>query len=91
FTGKAAEELLDSVGITVNKNTIPFETESPFITSGIRMGTAALTTRGMGEQEMRVIGELIAKTLEPGRTDFSEIRQAIAELTGRFPLYPELN
>ena len=91
FTGKQAEELLDSVGITVNKNTIPFETESPFITSGIRMGTAALTTRGMGEQEMRVIGELIAKTLEPGRTDFSEIRQAIAELTGRFPLYPELN
>jgi len=91
FTGKAAEELLDSVGITVNKNTIPFETESPFITSGIRMGTAALTTRGMGEQEMRVIGELIAKTLEPGRTDFSEIRQVIAELTGRFPLYPELN
>ncbi|HAN95267.1 MAG: serine hydroxymethyltransferase [Limnochordia bacterium] len=91
FTGKQAEELLDSVGITVNKNTIPFETESPFITSGIRMGTAALTTRGMGTEEMRLIGSLIAQTLEEGRTDFSEIREAIDRLTEAFPLYPELN
>lgn len=90
FTGKVAEELLDSVGITVNKNTIPFETESPFVTSGIRLGTAALTTRGMGEEQMRLIGDLIAQTLEHGRTDFAEIRQAIAELTEAFPLYPEL-
>jgi len=90
FTGKEAEELLDSVGITVN-NTIPFETESPFITSGIRMGTAALTTRGMGTEEMRLIGSLIAQTLEEGRTDFSEIREAIDRLTEAFPLYPELN
>lgn len=90
FTGKVAEELLDSVGITVNKNTIPFETESPFVTSGIRLGTAALTTRGMGEEQMRLIGDLIARTLEQGRTDFAEIRQAIAQLTEAFPLYPEL-
>ncbi len=82
---------MDSVGITVNKNTIPFETESPFITSGIRMGTAALTTRGMGTEEMRLIGSLIAQTLEEGRTDFSEIREAIDRLTEAFPLYPELN
>lgn len=91
FTGKEAEELLDSVGITVNKNSIPFETESPFVTSGIRMGTAALTTRGMGAAEMRLIGNLIAQTLERGRQDFTEIRGAIAGLTERFPLYPELN
>lgn len=91
FTGKEAEELLDSVGITVNKNSIPFETESPFVTSGIRMGTAALTTRGMGAAEMRLIGNLIAQTLERGSQDFTEIRGAIAGLTERFPLYPELN
>lgn len=91
FTGKEAEELLDSVGITVNKNTIPFETESPFVTSGIRMGTAALTTRGMGAEQMRLIADLIAQTLERGRTDFSAIRQAIDKLTEEFPLYPELN
>lgn len=91
FTGKEAEELLDSVGITVNKNSIPFETESPFVTSGIRMGTAALTTRGMGAAEMRLIGNLIAQTLERGRQDFTEIRGAIAGLTERFPLYPEWN
>ncbi len=91
FTGKDAEELLDSVGITVNKNTIPFETESPFVTSGIRLGTAALTTRGMGAEQMRLIADLIAQTLERGRTDFSAIRQAIDKLTEEFPLYPELN
>ncbi|MDI9459066.1 MAG: serine hydroxymethyltransferase [Bacillota bacterium] len=91
FTGKDAEALLDSVGITVNKNTIPFETESPFITSGIRMGTAALTTRGMGEKEMVIIGELIAKTLEQGRKDFEEIHQTVHELTEEFPCYPELD
>lgn len=91
FTGKEAEELLDSVGITVNKNTIPFETESPFVTSGIRLGTAALTTRGMGAEQMRLIADLIAQTLERGRTDFSAIRQAIDKLTEEFPLYPELN
>lgn len=90
FTGKQAEELLDRVGITVNKNAIPFDTESPFVTSGIRMGTAALTTRGMGEQEMCLIGSLIAQTLEQGREDFSEIRHAIDRLTEEFPLYPEL-
>ncbi len=91
LSGKQAEELLDSVGITVNKNTIPFETESPFVTSGIRIGTPALTTREMGEAEMRIIGDLIAQTLEHGREDFSEIRQTIKALTEKFPLYPEIN
>lgn len=90
FTGKEAEELLDQVGITVNKNTIPFETESPFITSGIRLGTPALTTRGMGVEDMELIGQLIVQTLERGRTDFTPIKEAIAELTAKYPLYPEV-
>jgi glycine hydroxymethyltransferase len=89
FTGKEAEELLDQVGITVNKNTIPFEEESPFITSGIRLGTPALTTRGMGVEEMRTIGRLIAQTLEHGRDDFSEIKEQVAKLAAGFPLYAE--
>lgn len=91
FSGKDAETLLDHVGITVNKNTIPFETESPFVTSGIRLGTPALTTRGMKEEDMKVIGDLIAKTLEQGREDYTEIRQTIQELTAKYPLYPVIN
>lgn len=89
FSGKDAEELLDKVGITVNKNTIPFEQESPFITSGIRLGTPALTTRGMGEAQMKKIGDLIAKTLERDRAEYEEIRLAIDELTAQYPLYLE--
>lgn len=89
FSGREAEELLDQVGITVNKNTIPFEQESPFVTSGIRLGTPALTTRGMGADEMRTIGRLIAQTLERGREDFREINKTIAQLTEQFPLYSE--
>lgn len=91
LTGKEAEERLDKVGITVNKNTIPFETESPFITSGIRIGTPALTTRKMGVEEMRVIGDLIAQTLEKDRSDFTEIRQTITELAQKYPLYQEID
>lgn len=91
LSGKEAEERLDSVGITVNKNTIPFETESPFVTSGIRLGTPAITTRCMGEAEMQIIGDLIAATLEQGRDDASEIRQTIKELTDKYPCYPEMN
>ena len=90
WTGKDAEAKLDSVGITVNKNTIPFETESPFVTSGIRIGTPALTTRGMGVEEMRIIGDLIAQTLEHDRTDYSSIREQVAELAKKHPLYPEI-
>ncbi|NLJ81429.1 MAG: serine hydroxymethyltransferase [Firmicutes bacterium] len=91
FSGKEAEELLDRVGITVNKNTIPFEQESPFITSGIRIGTPALTTRGMGVSEMEIIGELIVRALIKGPEDFSGIRRVIAELTEKYPLYPEIS
>lgn len=87
FTGRDAEKLLDEVGITVNKNTIPFETESPFVTSGIRLGTPALTTRGLKEAEMQEIAELISKTLNRDTTDYTEIKAKVSEITKRFPLY----
>lgn len=89
FTGKEAEKLLDEVGITVNKNTIPFETESPFVTSGIRLGTAALTTRGMKEKEMEKIAEIIGNTLKRDNTEFNEIRREVNAITNKFPLYKD--
>ncbi len=89
ITGKDAEKLLDSIGITVNKNTIPFETESPFVTSGIRIGTSAVTTRGMGRMEMCEIGEIMAMTLKnPENQDIhSQARSGVAALCSQFPLY----
>lgn len=92
ITGKAAEEALDSVGITVNKNSIPFETESPFVTSGIRVGTAAITTRGFDEAATQIVGELIAKVLRNLEDEkvLSEVGAAVSELTSKYPLYPEL-
>ena len=91
LTGKEAEKLLDEVGITVNKNTIPFETTSPFITSGIRIGTAALTTRGMGEDEMKKIGEIIATVLGEtnGKEEHEKAKEAVNQLCLKFPLYQD--
>ena len=90
ITGKAAEKALDDVHITVNKNTIPFDTNKPFVASGIRLGTPALTTRGMKEAEMKLIGEMIASVmLEPESEDVkSRVRQGVAEVTAKFPMYP---
>lgn len=92
ITGKEAEEKLDAVGITVNKNTIPFDTEKPFIASGIRIGSPALTTRGMGEDEMTEIAGLISDALlcEEGSSKCEIIRERVAQICGRFPLYPEI-
>ncbi len=92
ITGKAAEEALDSVGITVNKNAIPFETESPFVTSGIRVGTAAITTRGFDTAATQIVGELIAKVLHnlEDESVLEEVGTQVSELTSRYPLYPEL-
>lgn len=89
LTGKDAEKALDSAGITVNKNTIPFETRSPFITSGIRIGAAALTTRGMKEAEMRQIGEYITETLAnyQDRAKLESIRKKVDEFARGFPLF----
>jgi glycine hydroxymethyltransferase len=91
LTGKVAEQALDRAGITVNKNTVPKETQSPFVTSGIRIGTAAVTTRGMKEPEMRRIAELIDVTLKsPDDADVSKrVREEVRGLTAAFPLYPE--
>ena len=90
ITGKAAEKALDEVHITVNKNTIPFDTQKPFVASGIRLGTPALTTRGMGEAEMREIGEMIASVIrEPESEDVKEkVKAGVAEITAKFPMYP---
>jgi len=90
LTGKVAEHALDRAGITVNKNTVPKETQSPFVTSGIRIGTAAVTTRGMKEPEMERIAELIDTALQaPDDVDTaSRIRADVRDLTSTFPLYP---
>ncbi len=89
LTGKAAEEALDRIGITVNKNTIPFETRSPFVTSGIRIGTAAVTTRGFKEPEMELVADLIDRTLmkDQAEAEFDRISDQVRELTGRYPLF----
>jgi glycine hydroxymethyltransferase len=90
-TGKVAEKALDRAGITVNKNTVPGETESPFVTSGIRIGTPALTTRGLGIAEMREIARLIDTTLQAPEDEaaIAQVRGEVTEICGRFPLYGE--
>jgi glycine hydroxymethyltransferase len=92
LTGKVAQEVLDRAGITLNRNTIPDDPRSPFVTSGLRIGTAAETTAGMGPHEMQVIATLIARTLR-ARDDVSEIaavRSDVASLCQGFPPYPDL-
>jgi len=89
ITGKVAEKALDEVHITVNKNTIPFDTNSPFVASGVRVGTPALTTRGMKEDEMRTIGRLIAEVVrEPESEEMrAKVKTEVLDLTEKFPLY----
>ncbi|MGH7357972.1 MAG: serine hydroxymethyltransferase, partial [Candidatus Rokuibacteriota bacterium] len=91
LTGKEAQEALDRAWITVNKNTIPFETRSPMVTSGIRVGTPAVTTRGMREPEMEAIAALIDRVVKARGDAKAEasVRVDVASLAGRFPLYPE--
>lgn len=89
MTGKEAEEILDSVRITCNKNTIPGETESAFVGSGIRVGTAAMTTRGLKEEDFKLIGKLISKALKNKDDEkiLDEVRNSVSELTKKYPLY----
>lgn len=89
LTGKVAEKALDDIGITTNKNTIPFDTESPFVTSGVRIGTAAVTTRGFGEAEMQEIAEIISLTLKNHEDEakLKEAEERVIALTNKFPLY----
>jgi glycine hydroxymethyltransferase len=93
LTGKQADQLLGDINITVNKNTVPFDTQPPWITSGIRLGSPALTTRGMGSVEFAEIGEIIsACLLEPSDTAIlKHCRQRVAQLCEAFPLYSHLN
>jgi glycine hydroxymethyltransferase len=88
-TGKVAEKALEAASITANKNTIPFDTNKPFVASGIRLGTPALTTRGMGEEEMRQVARLIAAVLHDPESEEvrSRVRDSVHELAARFPLY----
>lgn len=91
-TGADAQTALDEVGITVNKNTIPFETQSPMVTSGIRVGTPAVTSRGMKEPEMRLIGVAMSRILHNigDESVKVEVKRTVRELCDAFPLYPEL-
>ncbi len=88
LTGKVAEKVLDQAGITVNKNTVPDDPQSPFVTSGIRLGTPALTTRGMGTAEMGRVAELIDRALtRQDEATLARVRAEVEELTSAFPLY----
>ncbi|WP_027408028.1 serine hydroxymethyltransferase [Anoxybacteroides tepidamans] len=89
LTGKVAEKVLDDIGVTVNKNTIPYDPESPFVTSGIRIGTAAVTSRGFGLEEMDEIASIIALALKNADNEekLEEARRRVAALTEKFPLY----
>ena len=89
--GKVADERCGKSGISLNKNSIPFDPESPAVTSGIRVGTAAITTQGMGKEEMKVIAGLIARAIKNGddESKAKEIKSEIHQLTNKFPVYPE--
>ena len=87
ITGKEMEHKLDEVYITANKNGIPFDKASPFITSGLRLGTPSVTTRGMKEPEMKIIGEVIADVIKRREDALDESREKVLALTEKFPLY----
>ena len=91
LTGLEAEIALGKAGITVNKNTIPNEQRSPFVTSGLRIGTPTITTRGMKEQDMPIIGEWITTVLRDVNNNFeiNRIKTEVTEFSKKFPLYPE--
>ncbi|MCP4228667.1 MAG: serine hydroxymethyltransferase, partial [bacterium] len=92
ITGKVAEAGLEEAGITTNKNTIPFDPEKPFVTSGIRIGTPALTTRGMKEGEMKTVGKLIARVLKDVEDEktVEDVLGAVTELCTQFPIYADM-
>ncbi len=91
ITGKEAERLLEDAGLTVNKNAIPFDTQSRFVTGGIRLGTPAVTTRGLKEPEMKQIADWVNRVLTSRRSSvIGEVRQEVRELCDKLPLYPEI-
>jgi len=92
MTGKQVEKALEKAAITVNKNTVPFDPEKPFVTSGIRIGTPAVTTRGMGTDEMKQIGKMISRVIKNRKDEdmIAEVRKEVSALCERFPLYREM-
>jgi len=92
ITGKDAEHLLESVGITVNKNAIPNDPQSPFVTSGIRIGSPAITTRGFDETAAREVGDLVATAIfsRDDEAELARVRTRVTQLVEAHPLYPEL-
>ena len=86
-TGKEAEHLLDEVGITTNKNAVPFDTQKPFVTSGLRLGTAAVTSRGFVEEDMKEVAELITLTLTDFDKNAEEVKRRVKALCEKYPLY----
>ena len=86
-TGKEAEHLLDEIGITCNKNAIPFDIQKPFVTSGLRLGTAAVTTRGFTEEDVREVARIIAITLADFEANRAEAEARVAALCAKYPLY----
>ncbi|MDX8410368.1 MAG: serine hydroxymethyltransferase [Mariprofundaceae bacterium] len=93
ITGKVAEAALEAAGITVNKNTIPFDPESPFVTSGVRIGTAAITSRGLGEAEAEAVANFILRVLTDAENEAvqAEVHSEVGELTAQFPIYSDWN
>ena len=89
ITGKELEHMLDEVHITANKNTIPFETTSPFITSGVRIGTPAVTSRGFKEEDCRLVARLIARVIKEKEACFDEVKAEVKALCEKFPVYAE--
>jgi glycine hydroxymethyltransferase len=91
-SGKKMEEALDMAGITANKNTVPFDTRSPFVASGIRLGTPSVSTRGMGIDEMQKIADLIKRVRDNHENEeyLAGMKADVRALTSQFPLYPEL-
>jgi glycine hydroxymethyltransferase len=92
ITGKDAEKLLEECGITVNKNAIPNDPQSPFVTSGIRVGSPAITTRGFDEADARLVGELVARAIfsRDEEAQLAAVRSEVRALVEAHPLYPEL-
>jgi len=92
ITGKDAEARLDRVGLTANKNTVPFETTSAFVTSGIRMGTPAITTRGLKESDMKWLASAVRRVLVDGTEDvLNKVRGEVKEMCGQHPIYSQRN
>ena len=88
LTGKEVEQLLDRANITVNKNSVPNETRKPAVTSGIRVGTPAATTRGLDEDDFVIVGRLIADIIKNGEEAVERVAAKVREITDKYPLYP---